>query len=442
MEKKEQHEFSRIGSFLHFTVAPLLLITLAPPFILLLTYLMFHLDSSFTALLHQLTTKNLYTLLHEEYGSTIYGTSNAWKIIGIFSLLQLILMKFPGKPYEAPMHTSGHIPRYVDNGLYAYLITCVVFFTCTYGLGLFSPTLLFDNFEELFTTLNLFGLLLCLFLYIKGRTFPSSSEHGASGNIIFDYYWGTDLYPRIFGWDVKVFTNSRFGLMFWQMMIFSCMAKQYATEGYIADSMWVCGILQTQYLLKFYLWEEGYFKSTDIVVDRAGFYICWGCLSFLFVIWNIPHVFLVSHPIQLGTPLAATMIIVGIFFTWLTYWIDQQKVIVRSTQGKCLVFGKKPELIIAKYKTASGKEKASILLCSGFWGFSRQFHFLPELIAGLLWSLPAKFTHTLPYSYIIILLAIIVQRSFRDEWKCSEKYGKYWKQYCEKVPYRIIPYIL
>ena len=148
MEKKEQHEFSRIGSFLHFTVAPLLLITLAPPFILLLTYLMFHLDSSFTALLHQLTTKNLYTLLHEEYGSTIYGTSNAWKIIGIFSLLQLILMKFPGKPYEAPMHTSGHIPRYVDNGLYAYLITCVVFFTCTYGLGLFSPTLLFDKLRR------------------------------------------------------------------------------------------------------------------------------------------------------------------------------------------------------------------------------------------------------------------------------------------------------
>lgn len=29
---------------------------------------------------------------------------------------------------------------------------------------------------------------------------------------------GTELYPRIFGWDVKVFTNCRFGMMFWALV--------------------------------------------------------------------------------------------------------------------------------------------------------------------------------------------------------------------------------
>ena len=437
-----EHEFSRVGRIFHFTLVPLLLVTLTPPFILLLTYTLFHLDGSFPALLDQLLTRGVGAILQDQFGSIIFGTSSALRIVGIFTLLQLILMRLPGKGYEAPMHPSGHIPRYVDNGLSAYLITCALFFICTFGLNLFSPTILFDHFEELLTTLNVVGLLLCLILYIKGLTFPSSAENGSSGNLIFDFYWGTDLYPRFFGWDVKVFTNSRFGLMLWQMMVFSAMLKQYETYGYISDSMLVSCVLQTQYLFKFYMWEEGYFKSTDIVVDRAGFYLCWGCLTFLFVIFNIPHCFLASHPVELGVPVSLCLLVTGTVSIWLTYWIDQQKVIVRTKQGKCLVFGKKPEIIHAKYKTISGEEKTSILLCSGFWGISRQFHFLPELLAGFLWSLPAKFSHMYPYIYIIILLMIIGQRSFRDEWKCSEKYGKYWDQYCKKVPYRIFPYIL
>jgi 7-dehydrocholesterol reductase len=32
------------------------------------------------------------------------------------------------------------------------------------------------------------------------------------------------------------------------------------------------------YLVKFYMWETGYWGSMDIQHDRAGYYICWGCL--------------------------------------------------------------------------------------------------------------------------------------------------------------------
>ena len=435
-------EFSTAGRILHFTLIPLCLIVFSPPFLFLLTYTMFHTDGSFSVLWDQLLTRGVVAILTEHFGPILYGTSDAWIIVGMFSLLQLILMRLPGKAYEAPMHPSGHIPRYIDNGLSAYLITCLLFFICTFGLNLFSPTILYDNFEGLHTALNVLGIVLSLILYVKGLTFPSSSENGSSGNLIFDFYWGTDLYPRFFGWDVKMFTNSRFGLMFLQMMVFSATAKQYMSYGYVSDSMWVNCVLQTQYLFKFYLWEEGYFKSTDIVVDRGGFYLSWGCLTFMYAIFNIPHCFLASHPIELGLPVSLSMLFAGTLSIWITYWIDQQKVIVRSKQGKCLVFGKKPEVIHAKYKTVSGEEKTSILLCNGFWGISRQFHYLPELLAGMIWSMTAKFTHLFPYTFILTLLVIIAQRSFRDEWKCSEKYGKYWEQYCKKVPYRIFPYIL
>ncbi len=31
-------------------------------------------------------------------------------------------------------------------------------------------------------------------------------------------------------------------------------------------------------MLKFFHWEMGYVNTMDIQHDRAGFYICWGCL--------------------------------------------------------------------------------------------------------------------------------------------------------------------
>ena len=43
------------------------------------------------------------------------------------------------------------------------------------------------------------------------------ADHSVSGNFIFDYYWGTELHPRIAGWDVKLFINSRIGMMGWPL---------------------------------------------------------------------------------------------------------------------------------------------------------------------------------------------------------------------------------
>lgn len=443
IKSKDPSEFSLIGRILHYSLIPLTLLIAVPPFIMLLSHCGLHLNGSFAALVEELFEKGLLKLLEEQWLPVVFGTPNAWRIILIFSALQLLLIKIlPGRQYHAPMHPSGHIPEYYDNGLLAYFVTCVLFFVCTFGLNLFPATIIIDNFHEILGSLNASALVFCVFLLIKGVTFPSSEECGSSGNIIFDFYWGTELYPRIFGWDVKLFTNSRFGLMFWQMTIFSICAKQYEELEYITDSMLVCALLQTQYLFKFYFWEEGYLKSTDIVVDRAGFYLCWGCLVFITGIFNTPNIYLLQNPVTLGPLLTLTLILLGVFFTWLTFWVDQQKVIVRNTQGNCLVFGKKPKIIIAKYKTFDDKEKSSLLLCSGFWGISRQFHFIPEWLASLAWSSTALISHSIyPYVYLLVLLAILVQRSFRDEEKCKLKYGKDWERYCEAVPARIIPYI-
>lgn len=38
--------------------------------------------------------------------------------------------------------------------------------------------------------LNVFALLLCAFMTVKGLRFPSSSDSGTTGSLVYDYFWG------------------------------------------------------------------------------------------------------------------------------------------------------------------------------------------------------------------------------------------------------------
>uniref|UniRef100_A0A453GMV0 7-dehydrocholesterol reductase n=1 Tax=Aegilops tauschii subsp. strangulata TaxID=200361 RepID=A0A453GMV0_AEGTS len=73
------------------------------------------------------------------------------------------------------------------------------------------------------------------------------------------------------------------------------------------------------------------------------------------------------------------------------------------------------------------------------WGFSRHFHYVPEILAAFFWTVPALFNHFMPYFYVIHLTILLLDRAKRDDDRCSTKYGKYWKMYCNRVPYRVVP---
>jgi len=119
-----------------------------------------------------------------------------------------------------------------------------------------------------------------------------------------------------------------------------------------------------------------------------------------------------------------------------------QRQVARETSGNCLLWGKKPRMIQAKYTTKDGTERSSLLLMDGYWAWARHFHYVPEILLSLFWSVPYGFTHAMPFLYVMFLTILLFDRAFRDDQRCSDKYGKYWKVYQDAVPYKVIPGIL
>ncbi|XP_025110736.1 7-dehydrocholesterol reductase-like isoform X1 [Pomacea canaliculata] len=359
----------------------------------------------------------------------------------VFALTVMRIL--PGKTVYGPVTPKGHVPVYKDNGFACFVTTMVTFWLLTFVLKTFfavSPTYIFDKFDEVLVTLNIFSPIFCVFLYLKGRLAPSCTDGGSSGNIIFDYFWGMELYPRVLGFDVKVFTNCRFGMTVWPLLVCVFALKSYELYGFV-DSMFVTTTLQLVYCTKFFWWEAGYMNTIDIMMDRAGYYICWGCLVFVPGVYASVSLYMVNHPVHLGLPLTTFLLALGVLSIYINYDADKQKLQVRSSDGRCLVWGRKPSIIRAKYVLDSGETRESILLASGWWGLSRHFHYIPEILLAFFWSVPALFHDVMPYTYVIYLTTLLIHRSFRDETKCSRKYGCFWKQYRDLVPHKLFPFI-
>jgi 7-dehydrocholesterol reductase len=295
-------------SFFKHTLAPLILLLLCPPTVFAFWYTNVHLEGSLLRFGEFAWQQGLFSTLKIIWFPYFFGTSTAWTILVFFAAFELILMRFlPGKAYEGPITPSGQVPLYKANGLPAFIITIACFSIASFYYRLFSPTIIYDHLPGLLGALNIFSLCFCLFLLIKGYVNPSSRDVGGSGNIIFDYYWGMELYPRLFGWDIKQFTNCRFGMMGWPLIIISFAAKQQELYG-LSDSMLVAVTLQLIYITKFFIWEPGYLRSLDIMHDRAGYYICWGCLVWVPSIYTSPTLYLVNHPNHLGSLLTTLLL--------------------------------------------------------------------------------------------------------------------------------------
>jgi protein-S-isoprenylcysteine O-methyltransferase Ste14 len=116
---------------------------------------------------------------------------------------------------------------------------------------------------------------------------------------------------------------------------------------------------------------------------------------------------------------------------WLFRAVNNQKNQFRRDPENAEIWGKPAEYIQT--------QRGSKLLLSGFWGWSRHFNYVGDLLMAVSWSLPCLFGSLLPWFYPVYFAILLIHRERRDHEFCSRKYGKDWDDYCERVPWRILP---
>lgn len=343
-----------------------------------------------------------------------------------YLFLQICFLHIPGP-------VSGEkIPVYRLNGISSFILSSIAI------LFLWSDLKwVYLHFADLIMTLEWLAWILCICLYIKGHYFPSyGSPRCITSNIFKDFVVGVEQYPSIGSCQLKQLFNCRFGMMGWSSIVICCLSYQYYTYGFISNSLLISSILQLAYIAKFFWWENGYFNTLDIAYDYFGFYIAWGVTYCVPGFYTYSSIYLADRPIELSSLQCILYCTLGLVAIYINYEADYQKMLVRKEDG-VIIWGKYAKALKFKYDN----DKTAVLCISGWWGVSRHFHYIPELLTCLAWALPCGFETWHPYIYFMYLSVLLFHRIHRDEEKCSQKYGSYYEAYKKIVPYKVIPYI-
>lgn len=428
-----------VSYFFRTNVYPLTLIILAPPAVQLFWVVCIHYNGSMLDALNVLRTSP-QTIWSQFPSATVSAATLSAK----FLLMQLLLLVgLPHSKFTAILTPMGNRPQYRINGTTSFLLTHAVLYGLHYS-GLWDYTVVYDQFGSILSVLNSFALVATVLLYIRGIVSPTNSDSGTTGHgIIWDLWQGTELHPEIFSVSLKQLINCRFAMMGWSVLIVAFAIKQ-AESNPNANDVWatstaVSVALQLAYILKFFHWEAGYFNSVDIIHDRFGFYIFWGCTAYLPSLYTLATFYLASNPVVISNTYAAALTCMGLGALWANYDADRQRQAFRACNGRDAIWGKKPTIIHATYTTGDGVQRNSILLASGWWGVSRHVNYVFEIILAFCWSAPAATSKIIPYFYTIFLVILLTDRAYRDEIRCEEKYGEGYRRYCEQVRYRMIP---
>lgn len=358
-------------------------------------------------------------------------------VIGLFHYFQAILYHFiPHHKVFGTITPKGNKPSYNDNGLYAWLVTGILEYLWFSNYSLQERRNVFENLGEFQQALNYYGMLAACYFYFIAVTTDTKdlNEPEFSNNPIIDFYKGVELHNQNRHGDSKMIINSRVGMMLWGMI------NILAVISSDASNVKVSGILQLIYITKFFIWESGYAKTSDITLDRCGYYLFWGCICYVPCIYTSPTVYHYYNPNDNYSILTIFSYLFGIYFTYTNWEIDCERTRLREMRERLSNDVYNPGFIKATYETSDGKTNTTYLVACGWMKIASNINYFYEISTSLVWTLGGTIPFNIfCYTYVIYLTVLLVHRTFRLERKCKKKYGKAWESYRELVPYKIIP---
>jgi protein-S-isoprenylcysteine O-methyltransferase Ste14 len=301
--------------------------------------------------------------------------------------------------------------------------------------GFVDLTWVYDRYLSLAAAATIISWALSLFLaiYAQRSGDVEVAEPGNSGNVVYDFFMGRELNPRVsiagFPLDLKYFCELRPGLIGWAFLNV-CMAAQELKEfGSISPSMWMVVAFHTYYVIDALWHERSILTTMDITTDGFGMMLAFGDLAWVPFTYSLQARYLAEHRVMLPGWGVATIVLLQFIGLYIFRSANSQKDMFRTNPSD-------PRVSHLQYLKT---ERGTMLITSGWWGVSRHVNYFGDWLMGLAWCLPTGFNAILPYFYAVYFGILLIHRERRDEHKCRTKYGKDWEKYCSIVPYRIIP---
>jgi len=352
---------------------------------------------------------------------------------GVLAVFDIIL---PGKTMFGTLLRDDTKLKYKINGISnSFLLILILGLRWQITEGAMPELVfLYEHHIELNIISILFAFYLATYCYLKSFVYfgkePILALGGNAGNVIYDWFIGRELNPRIGCFDIKLFCELRPGMLLWLLINLSCLHHNYVVVNQfnsVNDALLLINILQGFYIFDGVLNEEGLLTMMDIATDGFGFMLSFGDLTFVPFTFCLQARFLSVNANDLGQN---KVIFITSLMT-LGYYIFHSA----NKQKSDFKQGKLPNL--KSFQTQRGTK----LLCDSWWGMSQHINYMGDWLISLSWCLTTWFVTPLTYHYSVYFAILLLHRQKRDEEKCSEKYGDDWVTYQKKVPYKIIPYI-
>jgi delta14-sterol reductase len=351
-------------------------------------------------------------------------------VLGFIAALFAGAWLLPGLERQGYAQPDGTRKEYKLTGMTLFFMTHIALGIATFGFGV-SLTPVVTHFWSIFIVANAVAVAITAYLFVRGRAKGVLKYPHPTGNTlpepIKDLWFGSELNPTLLGVDLKMFMYQP-SLIGVYVIILSFAYAQHDTSGTLTPQMVCLVAFWFAYLFTHYVKEEFMLSTWDVISENFGFMLVWGDLVYVPFLYSLPGWWLIAAERPFST---AQWVALSAFFgfsLWVFREANWQKERFKRDSATA-IWGRPAE-------TVGGR-----LLVSGWWGIARKVNYAGELGVYLAFAMTTGAGSAYPYLLPLSLTVLLVQRAGRDDKKCRAKYGELWQRYCERVRFRIFPFV-